>query len=45
MKSVAMTKGVDFAREERLEISNSLTDLFRGVFKSNKMKKYKDKES
>lgn len=45
MKVVPLTKGVDFAREERMEISKNLTEKYRQIFKGSKMTKYKEKQS
>lgn len=43
--AIPISKGVDFAREERMEVRNQLLDEFRFIFKSPILKKYRSKEN
>lgn len=43
--ALPVNKGVDFAREERMETRNALLDEFWYIFKSPQLKKYWEKEN
>ena len=45
MGAVPITRGVDLAREERMQVRDNVLEIFRHIFKMPVIVKYKDRDT